>query len=47
MIVFPTDQEGKPTLAGEVKELYEKGEFELILSSGLGGGNTLRQSRDE
>lgn len=32
MIVFPTDQEGKPTLAGEVKDLYERGEFELILS---------------
>lgn len=32
MIVFPTDQEGKPTLAGEVKELYEQGKFELILS---------------
>lgn len=32
MIVFPTDREGKPTLAGEVKDLYERGELELILS---------------
>lgn len=32
MIVFPIDQEGKPTLAGEVKDLYEHGKLELILS---------------
>ena len=32
MIVFPTDREGKPTLAGEVKALYDRGEFELVLS---------------
>jgi predicted nucleic acid-binding protein len=32
MIVFPTDHEGEPTLAGEVKALYEQGEFELVLS---------------
>jgi len=32
MIIFPTDHEGKPTLAGEVKELYDREAFELILS---------------
>lgn len=32
MIVFPTDREGKPTLAGEVKALYEQGQFELVLT---------------
>jgi len=32
MIVFPADREGNPTLASEVKALYEQGEFELVLS---------------
>jgi len=32
MILFPKDQEEKPTLAGEVKALYDQGEFELVLS---------------
>ena len=32
MIVFPIDREGKPTLAGEVKALYEQGAFDLVLS---------------
>lgn len=31
MIVFPRDQAGELTLAGEVLELYEEGAFELIV----------------
>lgn len=36
MIIFPTDRGGRPTLAGEVKELYDQGAFELILSQVTG-----------
>lgn len=32
MIVFPVDREGRPTLAGEVKALYEQGAFDLVVS---------------
>lgn len=32
MIIFPIDHEGKLTLAGEVKELYDQGRFDLVLS---------------
>jgi len=32
MIIFPTGHEGELTLAGEVKELYDQGAFELVLS---------------
>lgn len=32
MIVFPVDRDGQLTLAGEVKALYEQGEFRLALS---------------
>jgi len=32
LVVFPKDKEGRPTLAGEVLELYERGRIELILS---------------
>ena len=32
MIVFPLDRQGRFTLAGEVKDLYEQDEFELVLS---------------
>lgn len=32
MIIFPKDKGGRPTLAGEVLELYEAGRIELILS---------------
>lgn len=31
-VVFPIDREGEPTLAGEVKSLYEQGAFDLVLS---------------
>lgn len=32
LILFPKDREGKLTLAGEVKALYDQEEFELVLS---------------
>ena len=35
MIVFPRDQHGQPTLAGEVLELYEEDAFDLILSQAV------------
>jgi predicted nucleic acid-binding protein len=35
MMVFPRDQRGQPTLAGEVLELYEEDAFDLILSQAV------------
>jgi predicted nucleic acid-binding protein len=32
MLVFPQDQQGQPTLAGEVLQCYEAGLFDLLLS---------------
>lgn len=32
MLCFPTDAEGRPTLAGEVKALYGAGAFELVIN---------------
>jgi predicted nucleic acid-binding protein len=32
MIVFPTGQQGQPTLAGEILGLYQEGLFEIIIS---------------
>jgi predicted nucleic acid-binding protein len=32
MLVFPRDQQGQPTLAGEVLHCYDVGEFDLLLS---------------
>jgi len=34
MILFPLDREGRATLAGEVRALYEAGAFELVVSRG-------------
>ena len=35
MMVFPKDQYGQPTLAGEVLDLYEEDVFDLILSQAV------------
>ena len=35
MMVFPRDQHGQPTLAGEVLELYEEDAFDFILSQAV------------
>jgi predicted nucleic acid-binding protein len=35
MIVFPRDQHGQPTLAGEVLGFYEEDAFDLILSQAV------------
>jgi predicted nucleic acid-binding protein len=35
MMVFPRDQHGRPTLAGEVLELYEEDAFDLVLSQAV------------
>ncbi len=32
LIIFPQDSAGRLTLAGELKELYQEGKFDLILS---------------
>ena len=32
MIVFPVGRKGKPTLAGEILNLYEEGVFEIVVS---------------
>lgn len=37
MIVFPTDWDGEMTLAGEVRELYKEGHFELVVSETVAG----------
>jgi len=35
MMVFPRDQHGQPTLAGEVLDLYEEDAFDLVLSQAV------------
>jgi len=35
MIIFPRDQHGERTLAGEVLDLYQEGAFEVILSQAV------------
>lgn len=35
MMVFPRDQHGQPTLAGEVLDLYEEEAFDLVLSQAV------------
>jgi predicted nucleic acid-binding protein len=35
MVVFPHDQAGNPSLAGEVLSLYVEGKFELILAQAV------------
>ena len=35
MLCFPTDAEGRPTLAGEVKALYEAGAFEIVINQAV------------
>ena len=35
MVVFPRDQAGSPTLAGEVLQLYEAGAFDLVIGQAV------------
>ena len=35
MTVFPYDQAGTPTLAGEVLQIYEAGAFELVIGQAV------------
>jgi len=35
MIIFPRDQAGSPTLAGEVLQLYEEGAFNLVIGQAV------------
>jgi len=35
MILFPLDREGRPTLAGEVRALYEAEAFELVVTDAI------------